>query len=113
MRWCDFREDCIEWSSEEIIIPYKHPIDGRKHRYFPDFYCKLRTKEGEIVEWIVEVKPFSQTKEPEKKSGRLTRRYVNEVVQYAQNEYKWRAAREWCKRMGYKFVVITEKELAI
>ena len=30
-----------EWGSEEIIIPYISPVDGKRHRYFPDFYVKI------------------------------------------------------------------------
>lgn len=46
MKWCDMRPDVLEWQSEEFFIPYKHPIDGKMHRYFPDFYVKVRTKKG-------------------------------------------------------------------
>lgn len=113
MRWCDFREDVLEWSSEEIIIPYRHPIDGQRHRYFPDFYVKMRTKSGEIEECIIEIKPEHQTKEPTRTSTRLSRRYIKEVMTYATNEYKWEAARDWCTRKGYKFIILTEKQLAI
>ena len=42
MVYCDNTESVIEWGSEEIIIPYKSPWDGRIHRYFPDFYCKIK-----------------------------------------------------------------------
>ena len=27
----------ISWGSEEIIIPYRSPIDNKIHRYFVDF----------------------------------------------------------------------------
>ena len=38
MVWCDRNINVEEWGSEEIIIPYISPVDGRVHRYFPDFY---------------------------------------------------------------------------
>ena len=37
MVYCDKNEKVLEWGSEEIIIPYMSPKDGRLHRYFPDF----------------------------------------------------------------------------
>ena len=40
MRRCDETNDIVQWSSEEIIVPYRSLIDGRKHRYFPDFWVK-------------------------------------------------------------------------
>ena len=35
---CDTSNSIIEWGSEEVIIPYLSPWDGRVHSYFPDFY---------------------------------------------------------------------------
>jgi hypothetical protein len=40
MRYLDVHPDVIEWGSEELIVPYRSPIDGRMHRYFPDFLVK-------------------------------------------------------------------------
>ena len=42
MVYCDQNDKVIEWGSEEIIIPYYSPLDGRTHRYFPDFYMKAK-----------------------------------------------------------------------
>ena len=42
MVFCDLNENIIEWGSEEIAIPYRSPIDKKLHRYFPDFYVKLK-----------------------------------------------------------------------
>ena len=35
-KWLDLHNDVIWWQSEEVIVPYRSPIDGRIHRYFPD-----------------------------------------------------------------------------
>ena len=59
MKWCDFTPSIQEWGSEEIIIPYISPVDGKRHRYFPDFYVKIQNRK-----YLVEVKPFRQTMEP-------------------------------------------------
>ena len=45
MNWCDQNANVLEWSSEEIIIPYRGP-DGKPHRYFPDFYMKVKQSNG-------------------------------------------------------------------
>ena len=42
MVYCDQSNNIIEWGSEEVIIPYISPLDGRVHRYFPDFYIKVK-----------------------------------------------------------------------
>ena len=110
--WCDHTDTVLLWSSEEYVIPYISPLDSKTHRYFPDFYVKIRNVDGKTEEWIVEVKPAAQTKEP-KKQKRLTKRYINEVKTYAVNKYKWDYDLEWCKDRSFKFVIFTERELGI
>ena len=45
MKYFDLNENVLKWQSEELAVPYKSPIDGRWHRYFPDFLIEVRTKE--------------------------------------------------------------------
>ena len=99
MVWCDRSSSVTEWGSEEIVIPYISPADGRRHRYFPDFYVKIGRKK-----YMVEVKPLRQTKQP-KKQKRQTKAYITEVVTYAINQAKWEAAKEYCKDRGWEFML--------
>ena len=112
MIYCDTNEKILEWGSEEIIVPYRSPIDNRYHRYFPDFYIKVKDKNGKIKKMIIEIKPYIQCIEP-KVQKRKTKGYIYEVVEYAKNQAKWEAAREWCLDRGYEFKVLTENELGI
>ena len=112
MVWCDRNINVEEWGSEEIIIPYISPVDGRVHRYFPDFYVRARTKTGGKTRLIFEVKPLKQTQTP-KKQQRRTKKYLNEVRTYAVNDAKWKAAREYCKDRQMVFMILTEKELQV
>ena len=64
MVYCDANDRILEWGSEEFFIPYRSPLDGKVHRYFPDFYVKVKTKEGKLKKWVVEVKPKAQTTPP-------------------------------------------------
>ena len=112
MVYCDNNESIIEWGSEEIVIPYKSPWDGRIHRYFPDFYCKVRQHNGTIRRLVIEVKPKKQTAPPPKPK-RQTKGYLREAFEYARNQAKWKAANEWCLDRGFEFKVLTEKELVI
>ena len=41
MVYFDRNENVIEWSSEEIAIPYVSPWDNKIHRYYPDFLVKV------------------------------------------------------------------------
>ena len=112
MVYCDHSESIIEWGSEEVVIPYKSPRDGRIHRYFPDFYIKIKTNEGTTKKLIVEIKPKKQTKAP-KEPERKTKRYLNEVRTWGVNSSKWRYATEWCKDNGMEFKILTEDDLGI
>ena len=107
MLWCDQTPSVVEWGSEEIAIPYISPVDGKRHRYYPDFYVKVNNKK-----YMVEVKPFKQTKEP-KTQKKVTKRYITEVVTWSVNKAKWKAASEFCKDYGWEFMLITEKELKV
>ena len=73
MVYCDKNENILEWGSEEVIVPYRSPIDNRYHRYFPDFYIKVRESNGKIKKMIIEIKPYKQCIEPKfkKKNQRL------------------------------------------
>ena len=65
-----------------------------------------------IQKFIVEVKPKRQTKEP-KVQRKMTKKYIYEVTEYAKNQAKWKAAKEYCDDRNYKFMLITEKELQV
>lgn len=110
MLWLDKHSQVISWSSEEIVVPYKSPADGRFHRYFVDFYAQIRDKNGKLNSYLLEIKPKKQATEPEIKS-RITKQYINEVVTYAINQAKWKAATEYCKDRGWEFKVLTEDHL--
>ena len=111
-RYCDRNRNILEWGSEEVIVPYRSPIDNRYHRYFPDFYIKIKESNGKIKKMIIEIKPFKQCIEPKVKQ-RKTKGYIYEVVEYAKNQAKWNAAKEWCLDRNYEFKVLTENELGI
>ena len=66
MKWCDTDKSIVEWSSEEIIIPYRCPTDNKTHRYYPDFYIKTINNNTTSIK-IVEVKPKHQTQPPKPK----------------------------------------------
>ena len=110
--WCDLNENIISWGSEEFFIPYKSPVDGRVHKYFPDFIIKVKESNGQIKTYVIEVKPKKQTVPPVKKS-RTTKNYLYEAKTYAVNQAKWNAAKEWCDDRLIEFKIITEDELGI
>jgi len=110
MVYCDEKPWVLEWSSEEIVVPYKSPIDNRWHRYFVDFWIKYRKSNNEIKTLLIEIKPDSQTRPPVKKD-KITRRFLTEVQTWGINQAKWKAASEYCLDRNWEFKILTEKDL--
>lgn len=110
MEWLDDNINVVSWNSEEIIIPYISPVDNRPHRYFVDFYVEAIGRDGETKKMLLEVKPQAQTQEP-KSQQRMTKRYITEVMTYGVNQAKWNAAQDYCRKKGWEFKLITEREL--
>ena len=111
-QWCDMNNSIISWASEEFSIPYVSPKDNRVHKYYPDYLIKVKEKNDTIKTYVVEVKPYKQTRPP-KTPKRKTKSYLTECVTYAVNQAKWKAAKEFCEDHRIEFKVVTEKELGI
>jgi len=105
---CDSDPKIIEWSSEETVIPYVSPIDGKVHRYFVDM--KVKNSDGQIM--LIEVKP-KRFLTPPKKPKRITKKYITEVAEWGKNQAKFSAATEYANKMGWVFKVITESDIGI
>jgi hypothetical protein len=111
MKWCDYNSNILEWGSEEIVVPYRSPLDNRYHRYFVDFYIKINTSNG-IKKYLIEIKPKKQTQEPAVQQ-RKTKKYIQEVTTYVKNMAKWEAAKEFCADRNMEFKILTEEHLNV
>lgn len=103
--WCDKTYSIKKWSSEEIVIPYRCPIDNKTHRYFIDAYIEFDN--GKRL--LIEIKPEKFTVPP--KLGKSRRRYIKESHDYIRNMSKWEAARSFAEQNNIEFKVWTEKTL--
>jgi hypothetical protein len=101
-----------EWGSETVIVPYISPLDKKVHRYFVDFYIKVKDKNDGLQKYLIEIKPERFTKPPTI-PARKTKAFIDEVFQYGVNEAKWKAAFEFCQDRNMKFMVLTEKDLGL
>lgn len=104
MRFCDLNEHILQWASEAIQIPYRHPLTGRQTIYVPDFLITYRTKNNTVQAELIEIKPKKQSVVESKMSSK-DRAVV--AINYA----KWAAAQAWCRRQGIAFRVITEDQM--
>ena len=113
MVYCDTNNSILEWGSEEVIIPYLSPWDGRVHRYFPDFYIKVRQHDKTIKKYIIEIKPKKQCQPPVATPKRKTKKWFGEVKTWGINEAKWKYATKWCEKNGMEFKVLNADHLII
>ena len=113
MVYCDLNENILEWASEEFFIPYRDPTTNTVRRYFPDFFIKYQDKDGNIRRSVIEVKPMRETVAPVATKGKSKKTLITEATNYARNQAKWKAAREFCEDRKLEFRIITEKELGI
>lgn len=100
----------LGWNSEEIIIPYISPKDTKYHRYFIDFLIVTKDDNGEKVVTLIEVKPEKE-KYPPKRQGKKKSRFLKEAITYEVNQAKWAAARKYCEKKGWRFMIMTEKHI--
>ena len=104
MRFCDTNDNVLQWASESLVIPYRHPLTGKMTNYIPDFLITYKTRGNTVIAEVIEIKPKKQSVIESKMSSR-DRAVV--AINYA----KWDAATKWCKRNGLRFRVITEQDM--
>lgn len=112
-RWADMNENILKWGSENVIIPYVNPLDGRVHRYFVDNFIVFKDNNGNHNKFLIEIKPSKQTQRPVRTKYKKNKTMIYEQKMYVQNTAKWKAANEWAKKKNCKFLILTEKELNI
>lgn len=102
-KFLDENQSIIKWSSEEIAIPYTHPLDSKIHNYYPDFMVQFKNDSG-LQTWIIEIKPKKQTLLRENATK-------NEKLIWSVNTAKWAAAKKYCEKNNITFKILTEQEL--
>lgn len=109
MKYFDQNPNVIKWASEEVVVKYQDPFQLNKiRRYFPDFIIEVRTSDKLLQTYMVEVKPYKETKPPEKRTKK-TPRYLREVATWRVNKAKWQAAEHFCAQNGWQFIILHEK----
>ena len=104
MKFCDDNDHVLQWASESVSIPYRHPLTGKQTIYVPDFLITYQGSNGKTIGELIEIKPRKQSVIEDRQSQR-DRAVV--AVNYA----KWSAAEKWAKRQGLNFRVITEDQI--
>ena len=104
MKFCDSNDHVLQWASESIAIPYRHPLTGKMTQYIPDFLITYRTRDNTIKAELIEIKPKKQSVIESKMSSK-------DRAIVAINYCKWAAAQKWCNQHGLTFRVINETQM--
>jgi hypothetical protein len=96
---------------EEVVIPYRSPIDKKMHRYFVDFFVRTKSADGSLQSMLVEIKPKKQTVEPIMEGKKATKGNIETVRNWIVNTAKWEAAREYCADRKWIFRILTEEDI--
>ena len=64
LNFLDKHASVVQWASESVVIPYLNPNDNKMHRYFVDFWVRVRQEDGKEFEYLIEIKPFKETQKP-------------------------------------------------
>jgi len=99
MVWLESNHHVARWGSECVCIPYLF-MDGKTHRYYPDYYVEFT----DGTKMLVEIKPANQTTAPTNENAWAQR-------EWARNSCKWAAAKEFCAAKGFKFKILTERTI--
>ena len=111
MNYCDMSSNVLKWNSEDVKIPYRSPIDGEMHNYHVDFIMTIKQQDGSTKTFLVEIKPYEQTIPP--KNNRNKKTLMESVAKYQVNQAKWDAAKAFCAKKGFHFMLVTEFELGL
>ena len=128
MLWLDMKSEVFQWGAECLEIPYQmtHFDNGdmklKSHRYYPDFFYRMRLSDGTLKEVVVEVKPMKEYKMvqdlnegrmtiPEKGGVKKLKSFEYDLKMAYKNKMKWETMINWCNKKGYDFIIITEQHL--
>ena len=104
MKFLDSNDHILQWASEPLAIPYRHPLTGKMTNYIPDFLITYRTKNNTMKAELIEIKPKKQSVIESKMSSK-------DRAIVAINYCKWAAAQKWCNQHGLTFRVINETQM--
>jgi hypothetical protein len=121
--------EIIKWASENDIIKYYFPytfnartntiVESKKQirDYYMDFYYVIKDEKGRETEFLVEIKPNKDVKEPIREKYKNPISYIRALFTFQKNQAKWNRTKEYVaievkKGRNLKFIIVTEKDLA-
>lgn len=117
-RYLDSNPSVLQWKSEPFGIPYFDPTQRdkknhlKKRMYYPDFIAKIKNN-NKLQIWLIEVKPYKETMPPKTTAKKKKKTLLREARTWEINQAKWKAAINYCNRKGWKFKILTEKQIMV
>jgi hypothetical protein len=105
MKMLDENAGIQQWASESIKIPYRDPLTGKHTVYVPDFLVVYVDSKQQKHAELWEVKPKSQTVLESVGKNKYNQAH------FIKNQAKWQVARQWAKKQGLAFRILTEHDL--
>ncbi len=105
MRVFDENPAVLQWSSESISIPYRNPLTGNWSMYLPDFFVIYIDKNNGKHAEMIEIKPWKE--DPRNPAKATTRTKLTQAI----NGAKWASAAAYCRKRGWTFRIMTERDL--
>lgn len=118
----DTNDRVLKWAYENFQVPYYNPVLRRQSVYFPDIFCHVKQVNGEVKQFLIEIKPYkftippSEPKSPKTMNSNTIKKYQKGMIRYqkakldyAVNISKWQQAKSWCDRHKIEFKLVTEK----
>lgn len=114
MQYLDKTPQVLQWKYEPNGIDYVDLTErdqqsgryGKKRKYYIDFVATVVESSGKLKNVWIEVKSSKETRQPSDSSS------AERKKTWIRNNCKWNAARRLCESKGYKFLVITDKDLS-
>ena len=103
MNYLDNSKLIDKWSSEEVVIPYRSPINNKIRNYYIDFFVYINNRKI-----LIEVKPYKFTKPPK---NQRVKSYPRQLKEFLNNCSKWTFAKNYAKMNECDFQILTENHL--
>lgn len=107
MEHLDGHEKVKGWCCECVVVPYY--FNGKRRRYYPDFLIIWEDESKQVIE----IKPYRETNPPRQSKKKSRKTMLYEQLTYCKNQAKWEAANEFCRKKGWEFKILTEKDITI
>ena len=110
-KFLDTNPNVIKWGSENVAIPYVSPLDRKVHHYYIDNVVIIKESNNQLGKYLIEIKPKNQTRAPIQSGRKKQTTILYEQLMWAKNNAKWEAAKQFCAKKKWQFLILTEDEL--